>query len=179
MKIITGLGNPGAKYENTRHNVGFITLDYLAKKLDLTFEKNKKFNAFVVKKGDVLYAKPLTFMNDSGICIAAIMSYYKMIPKKLGFLSSRDSDLSETLTVIHDDLDIEFGATKISVNSRSAGHNGVESIIKNLKTKNFQRIRIGIKGNKPERMPAKNYVLSKFTEEELETIDNLLPQINI
>ena len=98
------------------------------------------------------------------------MKLLSRLPKKLGLLQKKDSNLSGVFTVIHDDLDIELGKYKISVDSRSAGHNGVQSIINHLKTKNFKRIRIGIKNKKPAQMPAKQYVLQKFNEEELKNI---------
>ena len=84
-------------------------------------------------------------MNNSGQAIQAILSYYKLLPKKLGLIKQKDSNLSDILTIIHDDIDIELGNHKTSVNSRSAGHNGVQSIINHLKTKNFKRIRIGVR----------------------------------
>ncbi len=178
MRIIIGLGNPGEKYINTRHNVGFMAIDAMVKKLGLNWENNKKLNSQVIKDGDTIYAKPNTFMNNSGQSIQAIMSYYKLLPKKLGCITIKNSDLSDSLTIIHDDLDIELGKYKMSVDSRSAGHKGVESIINYLKTKNFKRVRIGIKNNKPEQMPVENYVLQKFKEEELVVIHKLISNLN-
>jgi len=186
MKIIIGLGNPGENYKNTRHNTGFMAIDYLVNQLDLTWEQNKKFNAEVTSpppspsKGEgvkVLYVKPQTFMNNSGQAIQAVLSYYKLLPKKLGVIRQKNTNLSDVLTIIHDDLDIELGKYKISIDSRSAGHQGVESIINHLKTKNFKRIRIGIKGIKPAQMPTENYVLQKFSQEELKIINHVIPEI--
>jgi PTH1 family peptidyl-tRNA hydrolase len=179
MKIIVGLGNPGVKYENTRHNAGFMALDWLAEKNGLTFSYNKKFSAEIAKTAEVTLIKPQTFMNNSGKAGASLISYYKLLPKKFGFIPQKNQDLSEILTIIHDDLDIELGKSKISINSRSAGHNGVQSIINYLKTANFKRIRIGIKGNKPEQMPGATFVLQRFTEEELETIKKVIGEIII
>lgn len=170
MKIIVGLGNPGEKYKTTRHNIGFILLDEIIEKKGLEWETSKKFNALICKDGETIYVKPQTFMNNSGQSTQAIMSFYNLIPKKMGLIKIKNSDLSETLTVVHDDLDIELGKYKVATNSRSAGHNGVQSIINHLKTKNFKRIRIGIKGNKPEQMPTSAYVLQKFSPDELEKI---------
>jgi len=177
MKIVIGLGNPGKKYEITRHNVGFMFLDQLVQEKALAWETSKKFQAEICKDGDTIYVKPQTFMNESGRSVQAIMSFYNLLPKKLGLLKIKDSDLNNYLTVIHDDLDIEFGKYKVATNSRSAGHNGVQSIINHLKTQNFKRIRIGIKGNKPEQMPVANYVLQRFSDEELKNIKAIFPEI--
>jgi len=177
MHIIVGLGNPGTKYEITRHNIGFIFLDKLVQEKGLSWETNKKFKAEICKDGDTIYVKPQTYMNESGTSVQAIMSFYNLIPKKLGVLKIKDSNLSNTLTVIHDDLDIDLGKFKIADNSRSAGHNGVQSIINHLKTQNFTRVRIGIRGNKPEQMPVANYVLQKFSDEELRQVKGLFPEI--
>ncbi len=177
MKIIVGLGNPGEKHKTTRHNIGFILLDYIIKEKGLKWESNKKFNAQICKDGETIYVKPLTFMNNSGQSVQAIMGFYNMLPKKMGIVKVKNSDLSNNLTIIHDDLDIELGKYKIATNSRSAGHNGVQSIINHLKTKNFRRIRIGIKGDKPKQMPIPAYVLQKFSLDELDKIKNKFTEI--
>jgi len=177
MNIIVGLGNPGEKYKTTRHNVGFMFLDKLIKEKGLAWETSKKFMADVCKDGDDIYVKPQTFMNNSGQSVQAIMSFYSLIPKKLGVLKIKNSNITGTLTVVHDDLDIDLGKYKLSDNSRSAGHNGVQSIINHLKTKNFTRIRIGIKNNKPPQMPVPAYVLQKFSDDELEKVKNLFPEL--
>ena len=177
MNIIVGLGNPGTKYEITRHNIGFMFLDKLIQEKNLSWETSKKFNAEICKDGNTIYVKPQTYMNESGRSVQALMSFYNLIPKKLGVLKIKNSNLSDTLTVIHDDLDIDLGKFKISDNSRSAGHNGVQSIINHLKTQNFTRIRIGIRGNKPEQMPVANYVLQKFSDEELKITKELFSEI--
>jgi len=176
MRIIIGLGNPGREYDNTRHNAGFMALDALAKKAGLNWTINKKFNAATAESGGVLLVKPLTYMNNSGQSAQIVMAYYKLLPKTLGLLRRTDTDLSELLTVIHDDLDIRLGEYKISVDSRSAGHRGVESIIRHLKTKNFKRLRIGIKNDKPEQMPTEKYVLGHFNAQEAETINKLITE---
>jgi len=173
MRIIVGLGNPGKKYQDTRHNAGFIILDKLAKLKKLEWEDSKKFKALVAKDGDTIYMKPQTFMNLSGQSVQALMSFYQLLPKKLGLLKKKDSDLTDTLMVIHDDIDIELGKVKNGVNSGSAGHNGVQSIIQQLKTKNFNRIRIGIKTEMKDRMGAEKFVLSRFSQAELELIDSI------
>ncbi len=199
MRIIVGLGNPGKKYELTRHNAGFMAVDAIAKKYNSTWQFNKKFNAEICHVGTVgtfvgtrhclvptnvptddnkiILIKPQTFMNNSGQAVQAILSYYKLLPKKLGVIKIKDSDLSNVLTIIHDDLDIELSKYKISTDSRSAGHNGVQSIINHLKTKNFKRIRIGIKTEMASKMLVEKFVLQKFGEEEIKIINNLILEI--
>lgn len=177
MKIIIGLGNPGKKYELTRHNVGFMALDALANRSGVNWQENKKFKAEIAKNQNLFLVKPQIFMNNSGQAVQAILSYYKLLPKKLGLLKIKNSDLSTILTVIHDDIDIELGKSKTSIDSRSAGHNGVQSIINYLKTKNFKRIRIGIKTEKLALSKAEGFVLQKFNQEELETIKKLITDL--
>ena len=174
FKIIAGLGNPGKQYQITRHNVGFLAIDYLAKQLGLLWQNNKKFSASIAKNNELILIKPLTYMNNSGQAIQAVLSFYKLLPKKFFLLTKAKTDLSSILTVIHDDLDIDFNKYKISVNSRSAGHNGVESIIKYLKTKNFTRIRIGIKNSVTTKIPLEKFVLQNFTQEELVILNKLI-----
>ncbi|MDD5071834.1 MAG: aminoacyl-tRNA hydrolase [Patescibacteria group bacterium] len=177
MHIIVGLGNPGKIYENTRHNAGFMAIDALAEKAGGNWKESKKFKAQVCQTGNTIFIKPQTFMNNSGQAVQAILAYYKLLPKKLGVFKAKDSDLSETLTVIHDDIDIALGKYKISVDSRSAGHRGVESIINHLKTKNFKRIRIGIRTELANRMPADKFVLEKFKQDELAIIKKLITEL--
>jgi len=169
MKIIVGLGNPETKYNNTRHNAGFMVLDALAKELGLKWEMNKKFNSLTIKHEGMILAKPQTYMNNSGEAVQALLHFYKINPLS--------EDLPEILTVVHDDLDIGLGEFRISADSRSAGHNGAESIIERLGTKNFKRIRIGIKTGMSGRIPAEKFVLEKFKPEELEIINKLIPEI--
>jgi PTH1 family peptidyl-tRNA hydrolase len=187
MKIIVGLGNPGEKYKKTRHNVGFMAVDALAEQMGLTWQKNKKFNAQLAKGKNIILVKPLSYMNNSGQVAQVVLSYYKLLPKKLGLIKQKNSDLSKILTIIHDDIDIPLGKYKISIDSRSAGHNGVQSIIDRLKTKNFKRIRIGIRTDlinkiladpsRRKQVEASKFVLQKFSKEELEIINNLIPEI--
>lgn len=122
--------------------------------------------------------KPQTYMNNSGKTALAALSYYNLLPKKLGLFRSKNIDLSQILTVIHDDLDIEFGKYKTSFDSRSAGHRGVESIINLAKTKNFKRIRIGIKTDMLGTIPAEKFVMQKFTREELALLTPLIKKIS-
>jgi len=184
MRIIVGLGNPGEQYKKTRHNAGFMAIDALAKELNLNWENSKKFKAEIAKNESVILIKPQDFMNNSGQTVAAVLNYYIKHPLDKG--DKGDSHLSplikggwgdylsEILTVIHDDLDIELGKFKVSIDSRSAGHRGVESIINHLKTKNFKRVRIGIKTPTLENIPADKFVLQKFNAEELKKINGVI-----
>lgn len=174
MKIIVGLGNPGEKYKLTRHNVGFMVVNALAAQHDLSWQYNKKFNAAISKYNDTILVKPKTFMNNSGQVVQAILSYYKLLPKKFGFIQKKGCDLSDIFMVIHDDIDIALGKYKISIDSRSAGHKGIESIINHLKTKKFQRIRLGIRTEIASKAPAEKFVLQKFSPNELTIIQNLI-----
>jgi len=151
MILIVGLGNPGLKYEKTRHNVGFMVVDNLLKKLtqvkDSVWEENKKFNALTARVGeDLILAKPLSFMNASGDPVAKLMKFYKVEPWGL--------------YIIHDDVDLPLGKIKITVDRGSAGHKGVESIIKALGNQNFVRLRVGI--GKDRRVATDRFVLMPF-----------------
>jgi PTH1 family peptidyl-tRNA hydrolase len=171
MKLIVGLGNPTTQYENTRHNAGFILLDEIQKKWSFSdFQLNKKFNAQISEgiKNDerIILVKPETFMNLSGDAVKALVQFYK--------ISIVD------VVIIHDDLDIELGAYKISADSSSAGHNGVQSIFDELGTQKIKRVRIGIEGaeNKKERIiPGNVFVLQSFSEDELIKIKKVAQEI--
>ena len=155
MKLIVGLGNPGSEYIKTRHNIGFSLLDYIALEKGYEFRLHKKFNAYIsetiVDGEKVVIVKPLSFMNLSGIV-----------------------DVKDML-VIHDDLDMEFGKIRIVYDSTSGGHNGIKNIIDNVGTKEFTRLKIGISNNKS--MDTKDYVLGKFTEEELNILNSVYEKL--
>lgn len=176
MHVIVGLGNPGEQYKLTRHNVGWLVIDALADKLGLAWEYNKRFKADVAKSGDYLLLKPQTFMNNSGESVRAALDFYSLLPKKLGLIRLGNQDLSGTLTVVHDEIDLKLGKTKISVDSTSAGHRGVGSIINHLKTKNFRRLRIGIGSIEPTKIPTVSYVLQKFPDDELDVVKAVIPE---
>ena len=144
MKLIVGLGNPGKKYELTRHNIGFMVLDQL-EKIDLDgfkltpFRLENRFKARITQTGGVgekrvIFAKPQTYMNNSGEAVKKIMDYYKI---------SLDD-----LVVICDDMNLELGVIRIRKSGSDGGHKGLSSIIKYLKTENFVRFRVGIGSNK-------------------------------
>lgn len=155
MILIVGLGNPGAKYENTRHNVGFMAVDLLLKKLTSVdksvWEENKKFNCLMAKiDKDLTLIKPLSFMNSSGAPVGKLMRFYKV--SNFG------------LYVVHDDIDLPLEKIKITSGHGSAGHKGVDSIIQEIGSNNFVRVRIGIGVDK--KLETDKYVLSEFEEGE-------------
>lgn len=178
MRIIVGLGNPGEKYQNTRHNVAWLYFDQLLG--DVKWSENRKWPALVYEQGDCLFIKPLSFMNNSGLVVRKIIDYYKFLPKNFGLLAKKDSDLQEVLTVVHDDLDIPFGKHRFSLDSGSAGHRGVQSIINHLKTKKFKRVRIGIKNEQLKNIiPPEKFVLQNFPHSEKDRLPNIFSEINI
>lgn len=175
MHLIVGLGNPGEKYANNRHNLGFMALDILLGDVKWRFEK--KFNGLIYEEGHKIYLKPQTFMNNSGKAVHDLLSYYNLLPKKLGIFAKKDVDLSNTLTVIHDDIDLELGKWKIISDSRSGGNNGVQSIINHLKTKKFRRLKIGVKNELlRNQIPAEKFVLQNFNQEEKEIVRKILTE---
>jgi peptidyl-tRNA hydrolase, PTH1 family len=157
MKIIIGLGNPGRKYERTRHNAGFLAIDELARGLrfDLTQEK---YHALVgrgrIGGEDVLLAKPQTFMNESGRSVGAVLRYTYAKPADL--------------IVLHDELDLPLGTVRVKAGGGHGGHNGLRSLIEHLGTTDFVRVRIGV-GRPAPGQDAADYVLSPFLAGERET----------
>ncbi|MEA3452950.1 MAG: aminoacyl-tRNA hydrolase [Patescibacteria group bacterium] len=156
MILIVGLGNPGLKFKNTRHNLGFDIVNIIKKQGVFSAWQDKKKLKAKISQGEInnqkiILAKPETFMNLSGESVSRLIKFYK-IPLK-------------NLWVIHDDLDMELGKIKIKINSRSAGHKGVQSIIDQLIKKNFNHLKIGI-GPRPIKIDAKKFVLKKFSKEE-------------
>lgn len=155
MKLVVGLGNPGRKYKKTKHNVGFICLDYYAKKNGLKFKLDNKFNGEWLKQGDLLLLKPHTFMNLSGHSIVKLMKFY-------------DVEIEDVL-IIYDDLSLPFGKIRLREKGSAGGHNGIKSIIQNFKTEDFKRMKVGIDRN--PMIEQKNYVLSKFSKVEQKELD--------
>jgi PTH1 family peptidyl-tRNA hydrolase len=180
MRIIIGLGNPGKEYAGNRHNVGFNVLDRLLGAVK--WENSKRFNCEIYRQGDCLYAKPLSFMNKSGEPVRKILAYYQLLPKALGLFKKTDADLSETLLVIHDDIDQALGKYRWANDSGSGGHNGIKSIINHLKTQKFRRLKIGVANEKlRQQIPAERFVLTNFSDPEKnilnETIDCALKEL--
>ncbi|MCH5585856.1 aminoacyl-tRNA hydrolase [Shimazuella sp. AN120528] len=152
MKVIVGLGNPGKKYELTRHNIGFWAVDQLSEKWNILFQKEKWHSAVaegIVNGEKVFLLKPLTYMNLSGEAVGAAMRFLKLAP--------------EDLLVIFDDMDIPLGQLRLRQKGSSGGHNGMKSIISHLGTDQFNRIKIGI-DRPPAGMKVVDYVLEPFSE---------------
>lgn len=164
MKVVIGLGNPGKKYEKTRHNIGFIVVDSLRKKFNLSDER-EKFQAFVSEKNidgeKVIFFKPQTFMNLSGNSIIEIINFYKLDPKK-------------DIIVIYDDMDLPFGDIRIREKGSSGGHNGIKSIISHI-GEEFIRIKCGIGAKERD---AIEHVLGEFNQTEQKELDKILENIN-
>lgn len=176
MKIIVGLGNPGPEYDNTRHNVGFLALDTLFP--DAKWKEEKRFESLIAEYPEGLLIKPQTYMNNSGRAVQKVLAYYGLIPKSFGLLTKKDSDLSEVITVIHDDLDLSFGIHKITNDSGSAGHNGIKSLISHLKTQKIKRVRIGVKNELLRNpIPAEKFVLARFNSEEKKKLPEIFELI--
>ncbi|MCF7860204.1 aminoacyl-tRNA hydrolase [Patescibacteria group bacterium] len=170
MQIIIGLGNPGTKYTLTRHNVGWIALDLLAGKED--WREEKRFNALIKESSGHLYIKPLSFMNRSGESVYKVMSFYKLIAKHFLKGVKKEQNLQDCLYVIQDDLDLDLGSWKISKDSSSGGHKGIQSIINHVKTQKFTRLRLGIKTELLRNpLPADKFVLQRFSDQELKTLE--------
>ena len=160
--VIAGLGNPGNEYKNTRHNVGYKTVDTIASRFDTSFKKSR-FNADTadIKLPDkrILLVKPLTYMNNSGDCIWRVVSFYKLKP--------------ERLIIVYDDIDLSVGTLRIRQFGGPGTHNGMRSIVEALGNDRFPRIRIGV-GKPPESFDLKNYVLSGFKDQEIPVIEETI-----
>ena len=163
MYVIVGLGNPGKQYENTRHNIGFISIDYLADQLGIKVNK-AKHKALIgecrIGREKVVLVKPQTFMNLSGESVREIVEYYK-IPM-------------ENLIVIYDDIDIDKGTVRIRSKGSAGTHNGMRSIIKLVGSDKFPRVRIGI--GKDSRIPLVDYVIGGFRKEEVKIMEEAVSQ---
>lgn len=164
MKLIVGLGNYENKYLLTRHNVGFMAVDFFAQAHNQTFKTEQKLKSLVAKfkldGEDIILIKPLTFMNLSGEALIAVMNFYKIDKKDV--------------LIIYDDISLDLGKMRFRANGSDGGHNGIKSIIKVLSSKEFDRLKIGI-GPQPN-ITSENFVLQNFTKEELETLKPLLKE---
>ncbi len=167
-RLIVGLGNPGEKYENTRHNIGFMVVDELAEKLTkgpVDWEESSRFNSFILLSSarNIILAKPQSFMNASGAVVAKVAQYYKVS--------------AENIWIVHDDVDLPLGKIKIRLGGAAAGHHGVESIMANLGTDKFLRFRLGI-GHPGRGADAhvEDYVLKDFDTNEKSEVKHLTKQ---
>ena len=164
MLLLVGLGNPSPNNSNNRHNVGFLVIDEINKKFKLSKQK-PKFKGLLttgnINEQKVYAIKPLTFMNSSGICIKELIEYFKIDVKNV--------------FVFHDDMDIDLGKIKVKFGGSSAGHNGIESIDKNI-GKNYSRVRIGI-GRPKKNSTGADHVLDNFSNEEMDNVQNVTKNI--
>jgi len=165
--IVIGLGNPGKDYINTRHNIGFDTIDLLAKNNEIKINRIKFDSVYgegTIGRKKVILVKPQTYMNNSGIAVLSWYNFYK-VPV-------------ENIIVIVDDIDIDFGAIRIRRKGSAGSHNGLKSIIYNLRSEDFPRIKIGI-GDKKAGQDLASFVLSKFSKKEREIIDDTLTRAGL
>ena len=159
MILVAGLGNPGREYENTRHNVGFEVIDRMAYEYKIGLDTMKHKGVYGKGRIDgqtVILLKPMTYMNLSGESVAAVASYYKVEPCDI--------------IVIYDDINLDVGRLRIRGKGSAGGHNGIKSIIAHLHTEEFPRVRLGV-GMKPPKMDLADYVLSHFSEDDMEKMD--------
>lgn len=165
MNLVVGFGNPGNEYNFTRHNFGFLALDFYLKTHKIEWEKNPKFGAIWARIDDTFYIKPQDYYNDSGKSVRAFMNFYK-IPL-------------ENILIICDDFNIPFGTTRNREKGSAGGNNGLKSVIKELGTEDFKRLRLGT-GNDDlrKKMGDMDFVLSKFTAEERDQLATILTSID-
>jgi len=162
VKLIAGLGNPGEQYQSSRHNLGFLTLDYLAGRHDIPLKKQgfeALFGKGKIGNETVLLAKPQTYMNLSGIALERLVSYFKV-------------DIKD-LIVVHDDLDLPFETIRLKKGGGEGGHKGLMSIVQHVGSADFIRVRIGI-GKPMRKAMVERYVLSPFAEEEQNAVPSIL-----
>jgi len=164
MLLLVGLGNPNPNNSNNRHNIGFKVIDEINKKFKLSKQK-PKFKGLLttgnINEQKVYAIKPLTFMNSSGVCIKELIEYFKINVKDV--------------FVFHDDMDIDLGKVKVKFGGTNAGHNGIESIDKNI-GKNYSRVRIGI-GRPKKNSTGSEHVLDNFSNEEMDNVENITKNI--
>ncbi|WP_317889886.1 aminoacyl-tRNA hydrolase [Sutcliffiella deserti] len=154
MKVFVGLGNPGRQYEQTRHNIGFMVIDELADRWNISLSQSKFKGIYgqgIVNGEKVLLVKPLTYMNLSGECVRPLLDFYKLE--------------AEDVVIVYDDLDLPVGKLRLRQKGSAGGHNGIKSLILHLQTQNFNRIRMGI--DRPTNgQSVSDYVLGRFSQEE-------------
>lgn len=159
MKIIAGLGNPGQKYDKTKHNTGFMTMDHYLDEKGLSLDKDK-FEGFWTKQKingeDVILLEPQTYMNESGRSVSQVANFFKVDP--------------EDILIIQDDMDMPIGKIRIRANGKSGGHNGIKSIIRDLGTEKFNRLKIGIRH--PKNATVVSWVLTPFNDEQQKLMDD-------
>ena len=164
--IVVGLGNPGAQYLHTRHNAGFLAIDYICNKYNARVNKSAHkglVGEATIGGKRVLLVKPQTFMNLSGECVRAVLDFYKISP--------------DNLIIIYDDISLDVGRLRVRRDGSAGGHNGIKSILEHLGTKTFPRIKIGV-GQKPHPdYDLASWVLSEFKDDELKALEGTLPTV--
>lgn len=162
MKIVVGLGNPGKEYEKTRHNMGYMFLDYLQEKYNFSIN-TKKFDSNIgeiyINNEKVIFVKPLTYMNLSGNAVSKVKTFYKVENKDI--------------LIVFDDLDIPFGEVRYKENGSGGSHNGMKNVVQMLNSKDMPRLRIGIGNIKHEKQDLVDFVLEKFTKEQMEQFEDI------
>lgn len=161
MKLIVGLGNPGKKYQDSKHNIGYMALDSYADTKKIKYKKSIKFTSEIANNGNYILLKPKTFMNNSGIAVRKVCEYYQIKP--------------QDVMVIFDDLNLPFLKLRLRADGSAGGHNGIKSIITYLGTEEFKRLRVGIGRDQKKEM--KDDVLSNFNKSELKNLYELQPEI--
>ena len=159
MKIIAGLGNPGQKYDKTKHNTGFMTMDHYLDEKGLSIDKDKFEGLWTKQKingEDVILLEPQTYMNESGRSVSQVANFFKVDP--------------EDILIIQDDMDMPIGKIRIRANGKSGGHNGIKSIIRDLGTEKFNRLKIGIRH--PKNATVVSWVLTPFNDEQQKLMDD-------
>lgn len=159
MKIIAGLGNPGQKYDKTKHNTGFMTMDHYLDERGLSLDKDKFEGLWTKQKingEDVILLEPQTYMNESGRSVSQVANFFKVDP--------------EDILIIQDDMDMPIGKIRIRANGKSGGHNGIKSIIRDLGTEKFNRLKIGIRH--PKNATVVSWVLTPFNDEQQKLMDD-------
>ncbi|MCL5112951.1 MAG: aminoacyl-tRNA hydrolase [Patescibacteria group bacterium] len=170
-KLIVGLGNDGDDYKNNRHNIGFLCLDNFVldyEEINQNWINKKDLNGLItsgtINNTKCILLKPTTMMNNSGLAVRQVSNYYKIIP--------------ENILIIHDELDLPFGKIKTQFGGGDAGHNGLKSITENLKTNQYNRIRIGIWNELSDKTDTATFVLSNFNKSEIKLIPNLKKEVS-
>jgi len=162
IKLIVGLGNPGKEYAGTRHNIGFALIDELARRTKTGGRRKRHLSEICkarISGSEVILAKPLTYMNNSGLAVINLLEEEGIQPQEM--------------VVVYDDLDLPLGTTRLRMRGSSAGHRGLESIISTIKTQDFPRLRLGI-GRPPKKEDIVRWVLSPFTEEEIPIVRSMI-----
>ena len=165
IRLIVGLGNPGREYADTRHNIGFVVVDAFVRAHQGAWTKQRDFQAQVARVSpasgsDLFVMKPQTFMNESGSAVVSFCRFHRVVP--------------EEVVLVYDELNLDLGATKLSITGSAGGHNGVQSVLSHFGD-GFRRLRLGIGPRQPPEIDLKDYVLGKFTPAQQEQLTQLLP----